>query len=561
VKRTSTSDQRDTNTHAAPVAGELERGCAAYARRAWDDAFQLLSLADQSSPLVVEDLERFAWSAALSGRDEDLLTLLERLYNESLAVGECVRAARAAFWLGLRLFAIGEPARAGGWLARSQRLVEREDTECVEKGYLLLPAVFRALAVGDFQSAQAMAADAAAIGERFADADLISLARTLQGRALIGQERIAEGLSLLDEAMVATTTGELSPLVTGMIYCTVISSCQKVFALDRAREWTAALSKWCDAQPQLATFTSSCLIHRSEIMQLNGAWHEAIEEARRASGRFTQSIDRETTANAHYQQAEIHRLRGEFSAAEEAYASASQFGRDPQPGLALLRVAQGRCDAAATAIRRALSATNQRLARIRLLPAYVEIMLAVGSFDEAREACKELDESARSLDIEVLAAMAAHARGALQLSEGDAQAALGPLRHAFMIWQQAGAPYIAARVRVLVGLACRALGDEDGTALEFSAARSVFEQLGAAPDLARIDSLVKRVPPADCHGLTPRELEVLRLVAAGKTNKAIAKDLCLSEKTIDRHVSNIFIKINVASRAAATAYAYENELI
>lgn len=539
----------------------LERGRESYGRRAWGDAYESLSLADRAAPLGAEDLELLAISAFLVGRDDDYVRALDRAHHAHLDAGEGVRAARSAFWLGLRLLLRGEMGRATGWLARAQRLLEREEHDCVERGYLLLPVAEQRLAAGDWEAAYATAAGAAEIGDRFREADLIACARHLQGRALMLQGRVEAGLGLLDEAMVAVTAGELSPLMTGLIYCSVIESCQQVYALGRAREWTSALAQWCAEQPEMVAFTGRCLVHRAEIMQLNGAWRDAIEEARRARERFSRGIDQQPTGSAVYQQAEVHRLRGEHAAAEEAYRSASRCGWDPQPGLALLRLAQGRTDAAVAAIRRVVRATTDRLQRTRLLPAYVEIMLAVGDIQEARAACRELEEIAAGFGVGVLGAMAAHARGAVELAEGDAQAALGSLRRAWQVWHQVEAPYVAARVRVLVGLACRALGDDDGARLELDAARAVFERLGAAPDLARIDSLTQDAPSGRPHGLTPRELQVLRLVAAGKTNKAIAVELFLSEKTVDRHVSNIFTKLDVPSRAAATAYAYEHKLI
>ncbi len=540
---------------------KLERGRESYGRRAWGDAYESLSLADRAAPLGAEDLELLAISAFLVGRDDDYVRALDRAHHAHLDAGEGVRAARSAFWLGLRLLLRGEMGRATGWLARAQRLLEREEHDCVERGYLLLPVAEQRLAAGDWEAAYATAAGAAEIGDRFREADLIACARHLQGRALMLQGRVEAGLGLLDEAMVAVTAGELSPLMTGLIYCSVIESCQQVYALGRAREWTSALAQWCAEQPEMVAFTGRCLVHRAEIMQLNGAWRDAIEEARRARERFSRGIDQQPTGSAVYQQAEVHRLRGEHAAAEEAYRSASRCGWDPQPGLALLRLAQGRTDAAVAAIRRVVRATTDRLQRTRLLPAYVEIMLAVGDIQEARAACRELEEIAAGFGVGVLGAMAAHARGAVELAEGDAQAALGSLRRAWQVWHQVEAPYVAARVRVLVGLACRALGDDDGARLELDAARAVFERLGAAPDLARIDSLTQDAPSGRPHGLTPRELQVLRLVAAGKTNKAIAVELFLSEKTVDRHVSNIFTKLDVPSRAAATAYAYEHKLI
>jgi DNA-binding CsgD family transcriptional regulator len=360
--------------------------------------------------------------------------------------------------------------------------------------------------------------------------------------------------------MVAVTAGELSSLVTGLMYCSVIQACQEVYAFGRAREWTAALAQWCDEQPEMVAFTGVCRVHRAEIMQLRGAWQDAIEEAQRPRER-AQGVSLQTVAAALYQQAEVHRLRGEFDSAEEAYRSASHCGLQPQPGLALLRLAQGRTGAAVAAIRRAVSATADRLQRTKLLPAYVETALAAGDVEDARIACHELEEIAASFDPGALGALAAHARGAVELAEGHASAALGSLRQAWQVWQQVEAPYAAARVRVLIGLACRSLGDDEGGGLELDAARAVFEQLGAAPDLARIESLIRSGPSDRPHGLTPRELQVLRLVAAGKTNKAIAAELFLSEKTVDRHVSNILTKLDVPSRAAATAHAYQHELI
>ncbi len=368
--------------------------------------------------------------------------------------------------------------------------------------------------------------------------------------------------------MLAATAGELSPIVTGLVYCGAIASCQRVYALDRAREWTSALAVWCDAQPQMVTFQGPCLVYRAEILQLRGAWRESIAEA----GRAVSAVEPAVSADAFYQEAEIHRLRGELALAEEAYRNASQRGREPQPGLALLRVAQGRSDAALSAIRRVVQAAVEPLARTRLLPAFVEISLAVGDVEGARGACAELEATAARFDIVVLDAMADHARGALQLAAGDAAGAVAPLRRAFHVWQNIGAPYIAARIRMALARAFQALGDEDGAGLELDAAREAFEQLGAAPDLAAVDALR---PDADAgaksdardldavapHGLTPREVEVLRLVASGKTNKDIARDLYHSEKTVERHVSNIFPKVHVASRAAATAYAYEHGLV
>jgi DNA-binding CsgD family transcriptional regulator len=534
------------------------KGRRAYERRAWGDAFDALSRASAEGPLEAEDVERLALSAALTGHEDAAIDAFERLHQLRLDAGEILPATRAAFWLSMRLFSLGETGRASGWLARAQRLLEREDPDCVESGYLRLPQVYRLTAARDYTAAAALAREAAEIGARCAEHDLHALGRTFEGRALIRQGRLADGLLLLDEVMVSVTSGELSCVVTGLIYCGVIAACQQSYALDRAREWTAALSGWCERQPQLVPFAGICQIHRSEIMQLGGAWPQAIEEARQASLRLSPTRNVQA-GDAFYQQGELHRLRGELAEAEQAYAQASERGRDPQPGLALLRLAQGRVDLAAAALRRVLSAIIEPLVRTRFLPAHVEIMLAAAELEEARRAADELGAIAEDFGMESLDAMAQHAKGAVLLAEGDARGAIVPLRQAQEIWQRVGAPYLGARIRVLLARAFQALGDEDGAELELEGARRVFTELGAAADPAARGA--EAVPAKSAHGLSARELEVLVLLASGKTNKAIASELFLSGRTVERHVSNIFAKLNVATRAAATAWAYEHGLL
>ena len=541
------------------VPGELERGREAFARRAWADAYESLSRADHADSLRAEDLELLATSAYMLGRDDDL-SGLERAYHEYLGAGETLRAARCAFWVGMTLFTRGEIGPGTGWLGRARRLVEREERECVEQGYLLLPLMFQHEASGDYEAAAATAAGAAEIGERFGDRDLFALAVQAQGIFLVKQGRVVEGIGLLDEAMVAVTVGELSPIVSGLVYCGVIVGCQDAYELRRAQEWTAALTRWCEEQPDMVSFSGTCMVHRAEIMQLHGAWPNALEEARRARERSARAMNRTAVAQAHYRQGEIHRLKGEFDTAEEAYQNASRGGWEPQPGLALLRLTQGNNDGASAMIRRVLAETTVLPYRANLLPAYVEIMLSIGNIQEARGACHELGEITESYRSSMLDAMFAHARGAVDLAEGDAGAALVALRHARQVWQELEVPYEAARVRVLLGLACRVLGDDDTAALELDAAHESFAQLGAAPDLAKVDSLTRGAASGHSRGLTRRELQVLRLVAEGETNKTIAAELVLSERTVDRHVSNIFTKLGVTSRAAATAYVYKHEL-
>lgn len=554
-------DRRGVHTTDSGEGSDLALGRQHCANRAWADAFAVLSAADKATPLDAADLGLLATSAYMTGQDGLYRETLDRAYQAHVAAGETKRAVRCAFWLGMAYLFTGEFGQGSGWLANAQQILEREQADCAEFGYLMMPVAEKLRGAEDHAGSLAAATQAVEIGERFADADLVSCGRHLQGRALIGLGQVEKGLERLDQAMIAVTAGELDPILTGLVYCSVIQACQQVYALARAWEWTSALTQWCEAQPQMAAFTSTCLVHRAEIMQLRGAWPDAMAEARRAQARQSQGTEQASHAAAHYQQAEVHRLRGDYEAAEAAYRSASQQGHDPQPGLALLRLSQGRGDAAAAAMRRAVGAATDPLKRARLLPAYVEILLGVDDLEAARLACQELAETAARFDTAVLWAMAAQAQGAVQLADGDAQAALGSLKKAFDGWRQAEAPYDLARVRVLMGLACRAFGDDEGAALELDAAKTAFAGLGAAPDLARVEALMHGAAQKDSHPLTPRELQVLRLVAAGKTNKAIAEELHLSEKTIDRHASNIFNKLDVPSRAAATAYAYKHNLI
>jgi len=551
------------DTQPAPTArstGQLERGRRAYAERAWGDAYESLTLANQAASIGAEDVELLATSAYMLGRDDEWMSLLEQAHHVYIDAGEARRAAGCAGWIGMNLALRGEVGGATGWFARAQRLLESYGRDCPERGWMMLPVMYQHEVAGDLAAAATAAAAALEIGQRFGDADLFALAAHGQGYMLLRQGRVKEGLGLLDEAMVAVTTGELSPIPTGFVYCGVILACQEVYEVGRAREWTAALTRWCADQPDLVAFTGRCLVHRAEIMQLEGAWPDALAEARRAGRRFAET--RNSAAGlALYRQGELLRLQGEFEAAEAAYREASRSGWEPQPGLAQLRLAQGRKGAAAAAIRRAAGEIAEPLERVGLLTAYVEIMLAIDDLDDARDASRELGEIAESYESRMLAAMVEQTRGAVDLAVGDARQALVSLRSAWRLWHELDAPYEAARVRVRVGLACRLLGDRDAAAMELEAARGVFEMLGAAPDLRYVDSLLGSADARESDALTPRELQVLRLVAAGGSNREIAEALVISEHTVARHVQNIFAKLHVSSRTAAGAFAFEHGLV
>ena len=544
----------------------LRQGRASYQREAWREAHAFWSAADREVPLGPEDLEGLAACAYMLGNDSECADLWSRAHHAFLHRGDAEQAARCAFRIGFELLSKGMGAHGSGWLARARRVLDDAGVDSVVRGYLLIPEGIRAAHSNDGARAFELFSEALAMGERFGDTDLVAIGRMGQGRSLIKMSRVVEGVALLDEVMVAVTAGELSPLVVGDVYCSVIDACNEIFDLRRAQEWTDALTQWCGRQPDLVPYRGSCLIRRAEILQVHGSWTDAMDAAARARERLVAPPPKPAAGKALYQCGELHRLRGELEKAEEAYRQANDLGRKPQPGLALLRLAQGDVDSAVASIRRAVDETTDMALRSRALVASVEILLAANDQASARVAANELRDIAVSMDAPFLRAAAAHANGAVLLAEADNEGALSALCEARDLWRDLEAPYEDARSGVLVAMASRKVGDAETADLELASARRTFERLGAAPDVARVDELTKpRAPkgtPAKGAGqLTRRELEVLRLVATGKTNRAIADALRLSEKTVARHVSNIFTKLGLSSRAAATAHAYRNHLL
>ena len=531
---------------------ELQRGRDAHTERAWAQAVEALRAADEHEALASPDLELLADALFMVGSEAEHFATLERAHQGYVEGGAPVRAASCAFWIGMRLFMGGEVGRGGGWLARAQRLLEQDGGDCAERGYLMMPEVFRLQASGDIDGALAAASAAGEVGRGFGDSDLTALATNAHGSILIETGRLPEGLALLDEAMLTVMSGEVSPIPAGIVYCSSIGGCRTAFEPRRAQEWTDALHAWCERQPDMLAFTGDCHVHRGELMELHGAWAEALAELDRAAERAQRAGNTRVGAQAAYRRGEVLRRQGDLAGAEGAYREAARGGCEPQPGLALLRLAQGEIGAAVAAIRRVLDETAEPAQRAAVLPASVEILLAAGDVDAAHEACAELEAIAAGRASDLLAASVAHMRGAVELTRGDARGALPHLRRALSAWHDLGVPHEAARARLRVADACGALGDEDSAALDREAAREALAALGAA---------VGPYGVRDTHGLTARELQVLRLVADGRTNRTIADELVLSERTVDRHVSNILAKLRVSSRSAATAYAYEHRLL
>jgi ATP/maltotriose-dependent transcriptional regulator MalT len=540
-------------------ARTVAEGRDAFERKAWGEAYAALSGASETGELEAVDLRRLAVAAYLTGRDDEHDDAMEHAHRAFLRDGDVPEAVRCAFWLGMGLGQRGEAARASGWFARAGRLLE-DRPPGVEAAYLAIPAALRHLEVAPAE-AHRIFGEVAALADRSEDHDLITLSRLGLGQALIRLGERDRGMALLDEVMASVDTGDVSAVPAGIIYCAVIEVCHRCFDLRRAQEWTLALSGWCAAQPDLVPFRGQCLVHRAELMQLHGAWDDALAEADRACRRLLETPGLLAVGSAYYRRAELHRLRGRHEEAEADFRSASRWGHSPQPGLALLRLAQGQAEVARSSIHRALDEGHDPAERPRFLAAAVEIELSIGDVAAAREAADELTALSGVFDVPMLAAVSAHVTGAVLLVEGEPRAALRSLRAASAGWRELGAPYEAARARVLVGLACEQLGDTEGARLELEAARASFEELGALPELERLRRLDAASAPTRAEGLSPREVEVLRLVAIGRTNRAIAEQLTISEHTVARHVQNIFAKLAVGSRTAAASFAYEHDLI
>lgn len=529
----------------------------AFERRDWVATYQRLSDLD-SAALRGDDFARLAAAAYLTGRDNDCVQALQRAYQAHLDNGKPLAAVRCAFWLAQTLTTMGESAVAGGWLSRMQRLLDQTPGHVAEQGYLQILLMFRHLSLGEFSEAAECAATVTACGRRFDDPDLLAVGLSSQGRLALYLGRVPDGLALLDEAMLGIVAGSVSTIFAGQVYCSMIEACQEISDFSRAAEWTMALTRWCDEQPGLVTFTGQCAVHRGQIMRVRCCYPEALQEFSLAVHRYLAAGTAGPAGVALTERGDVLRTLGNLDAAEEDYARARRHGHEPQPGLALLWLERGRTDTAATALRRLLAEPRTEIGRSQLLPAAVEILLAAGDVERADELSRELAGIAADFGSAALTAMAGQAVGSVAMAQDDHARAIVDLRDAAGRWADLESPFEVARCQVLIGRALRALGDEESAVAEFEAASGKFAELGADPAEREARRLLRPSAPA---GLTAREVEVLKLVAAGRTNPEIASELVLSEKTVARHLSNIFAKLQVGSRTAAAAFAFDHQIV
>lgn len=525
------------------IVEDLRRAQEAYERRDWLAAYADLS-ASEPDDLSGDDFLRLAISAFLTGRRNDCIQALQRAYACYVDSGAPRFAIRCAFHLGMLLATGGEHAVAGGWNRRAQRLLEATGSDIPEAGLVAQALMFSSIQTGDFETASRHAATTLDLGHRFNDPELLAMGLNANGRIAIYSGRVSEGLSYLDEAMLILADGGVGPIVAGHTYCSLIEACQEMCDFDRAEQWTRMLSGWCDAQPGLVAFTGSRSLHRAQLLRIHGNFEAALAELDLAERRYLGMGTRAAVEAVYLERADIFRMLGRLSEAEAEFDRAQQRGADPHPGLALVWLAQGRVDAATAAARRLLGEARPAIARARLLPSAIEILLAAGDLEEARTLSDELSGYGESFGCTELAATADYVRGVVVADSTG----IPLLRRASAVWHSLDVPYEAARCSDALARAFRQAGDAASAVIEDGRRRTILDRLGIS----------SRSVPA---GLSDREVEVLRLVAAGRSNPDIARSLFLSEKTVARHLSNIFTKIGVGSRTAAAAFAFEHKLV
>ena len=538
----------------------LQQALAGYEKAQWLEASRLFQEVG-TEQLPPQDLVRLSICGAMAGDRNLFDSAMEGAFNRYRDNSDVRATARCAFWLGMEAMRRGEHGRGGGWLGRSAQALEDAQEDYPERGLLLIPAGLQALGQGEPQKAYELFSRAQEIGIRHNDPDLRALGTLGRCQSEVETGWVEQAIPALDGLMLDITSPGVSPIVVGIVYCAAVELCRELFEIGRAQEWTHALNSWCNSQEGLVMFRGQCLVYRSELMQFEGAWDSATEQAALARERLSAPVGDPAVGAAYYQIGELQRLRGNYAEAEASYRDASEHGHNPEPGMALLSSAQARHDDAVSAIQRALNEPHSQAKRIRLLLAAVEVSINAADFEMAETSLAELNEHHVKSGPPLMLALVHRATAALHIARDQPAEALAEARAAEKLLAQYTSPYDSAQVKTLLGRACELMGDHRTAEIELSAARKIFEELGATPELAMLGAgeLGKPGEPAQ-HDLTEREAEVTKLVASGMTNMMIADELVISEKTVARHLSNIFTKLDISSRAALTAYAYEHGL-
>lgn len=525
------------------MSDEVRRAREAFDRRDWLAAYEGLSAAGEGA-LRAADFADLATAAYLLCRTDDCITALQRAHQGYVAAGEPEPAVRTAFWLSVVLRQAGEAAVANGWISRAERIAADLPEDCVERGYIAYAQLMREVFAGKIALRTELPGVVIEYGRRFDDPNLVAAGLMSSGRRAIYAGRIEEGLAFLDEAIVCLLTGGLTPIIAGQVLCSCIEGCQELWEVSRVAEWTGALDAWCADQQGLEMFTGTCCLHKGQALAARGAFADAVPEFRAAIERFARGGAPPRAAGVAFaEMSDALRAAGDLSGADVALRKSVEAGWDPAPEQALLDLATGRTEAALATARRILGEARSPISRVRRLSRVVEVLLAAGDFHAAATAVGELSELVERWGTPMFRGHAARARGALALATGTPRDAEAELRSAVAAFGDAGSAYEVARTRLVLASALDATGDPDVAGRERAAAASALDTPTAADASGR---------------LTERQIEVLRLVAAGRSNREIAAVLHLSEKTVARHLSNIFLKLDVPSRTAAAAYAYEH---
>jgi ATP/maltotriose-dependent transcriptional regulator MalT len=511
----------------------------------------------EPTSLTGAELDELGESLFWLDRPDESIAVLGRAFNAHVGEGDRAGAAMAAWQLFYDHALVGEMALANGWLERARREAAHVEGS-VTAGFLAIAESDASTGAGALEDAVTFAERAVELGRATGHADLTAMALQAKGRALVACGQQDDGIAALDEAMVAVVNGELTPLFTGWVYCNALSTCHALADLTRAIQWSESAMRWCDDLREGRLYPGICRLHVVELATLRGKWEAATLMAQQACEELT-SHDPRYAGEAHYLMGDLHRMAGDLDLAEEAFTRAHQLGRVPQPGLARVRLAQGRLAAAVNGLQLALESAPPSPVRLtELRAALAEAHLAVGDVDAAAATVEQMTDALPEAASLFLGAVTRSTEAQVLLARGDARAACRRAGEAVDQLRALGLPYDEARAREVRGAAAQVINEPDTAQLELTTASEIFQRLGAEPDARRVAALLGDAPPSP---LSPREIEVLRLVARGGTNKEVAGELLVSEHTVARHLSNIYTKLGIGSRSAATAFAYEHSLV
>ena len=527
----------------------LRAARTAHVRRDWRVAYDAFVRAGEDTPLCTDDLDAMAVAAWRLGRGKESLRVAERVFAQ-LARTDPPSAAMKAVDLALAWLTRGDVNIGQGWMNRARRLLDGAP-EGTTHGYLAYLDALTAVMTGDAQALRQRVHELREMCGRLDSPAVTALCNVAEALAAIGDARMAEAYGLIDEAMLPVLADQVPIDWAGDIYCVVLNQCHRLADLPRMRAWTQSMERWCTDFAPSANYGGVCDVHRLQLMAGTDDYGR-LEARLVGASRSLEEVNSWAAGAGYYELGEVRRLRGDTDGAFAAFARARALGIEPQPGQALLRCRIGDSDTAWTELRVAL-AGEDRLGRMRLLRGAVEVALARGGLDEAERHCAELESGAEAFGTPGFRAWAAHARGAILARREQHTAALERLEAALREYRTQQSRYETAQVYEWMAIAHRGLGEDDLAAADLATAESIYTQLGVEP--------AQVCGSGSPGGLTRREIEILTRIASGATNKQVAEQIFISERTVGRHLANIFSKLGVSTRTAAVTWAYTNNVV